>query len=44
MILGQVGSQLFCHRDQKKLKFVYSNQIYQIVRIYVINIKINLTC
>ena len=33
MILDQVGSQLFYHRDQ----------IYEIARIYVINIKINLT-
>ena len=44
MILDQVESQLFYHRDQKILKFVDSDQIYEIARIYIINIKINLTC
>ena len=44
MILDQVGSQLFYHRDQKKTEFADSDQIYVITRIYVINIKINLTC
>mgnify|MGYP001168076902 FL=1 len=44
MILDQAGSQLFYHRDQKNLEFVDSDQIYEITRIYVINIKINLTC
>ena len=44
MILDQVGSQLFYHRDEKNLEFVDSDQIYEIARIYVNNIKINLTC
>ena len=44
MILDQVGSQLFYHRDQENPEFVDSDQIYKIARIYVINIKINLTC
>ena len=44
MILDQAGSQLLYHRDHKNLEFVDSDQIYVITRIYVINIKINLTC
>ena len=44
MIIDQAGSQLFYHRDQKNLEFVDSDQFYIIARIYVINIKINLTC
>ena len=44
MILDQVGSQLFYHRDQKYLEFLGLDQIYEIARIYVINIKIDLTC
>ena len=44
MILDQVGSQLFYHRVKKNTEFVGSDQIYGITRIYVINIKINLTC
>ena len=44
MILDQVGSQLFYHRGQENHEFVDSDQIYEIARIYVNNIKINLTC
>ena len=44
MILDQVGSQLFYHRGQENPEFVDSDQIYEIARIYVNNIKINLTC
>ena len=44
MILDQVGSQVFYHRGQENPEFVDSDQIYVITRIYVINIKINLTC